>query len=109
MEKLGEKGNVDFETSKPLDAINTSSGKIGTPEIYLGYQFSRGNFGNPEGFGQDTVIDYAMPSKIKGNNVYLEGKWKSNPDNMELMSDGGSFLLVFDAKSVNIVAGSERL
>ena len=50
MEKLGEKGNVDFETSKPLDAINTSSGKIGTPEIYLGYQFSRGNFGNPEGF-----------------------------------------------------------
>src|SRR3989344_2581397 len=107
MEKLGEKGDVDLETSKPLDAANTSSMRIGTPEIYLGYQFSRGNFGNPEGFGQDTVIDYKIPSKISGNNVYLEGKWKSNADNMELLSDTGDILLVFDAKSVNIVAGSE--
>jgi len=36
--------------------------------------------------------------------VYLDGKWKNNKDNMELVSDTGKIFLVYYAKAVNIVA-----
>src|SRR6187200_1590945 len=37
--------------------------------------------------------------------VYLQGKWKNNPDNMELQNDTGRIVLLYYAKSVNIIAG----
>ncbi len=61
-----------------------------------------------EGIKAEKVIDYKLPSSIIPDNVYLDGKWKNNPDNMELISDEGSILMVFQAKSINIVAGSEN-
>ena len=39
--------------------------------------------------------------------IYLEGKWKNNPDHMELQSNNGSILLKYNSKSVNIVAGAK--
>ena len=81
---------------------------IRTPEIYFGYQFSRGNFGNPEGIKPNQVIDYKLPQSATPNNVYFGGKWKNNADNIELVSDDGEILLIFQAKAVNIVAGSEN-
>ncbi|MBI2647158.1 redoxin domain-containing protein [Candidatus Woesearchaeota archaeon] len=108
MERLNQKNGVEVNMSKPLEAIDVDFLKVRTPEIYFGYQFSRGNFGNPEGIKQEQVIDYKLPSSITPNNVYLEGKWKNNADNMELVSDEGSILLIFQAKVVNIVAGSEN-
>ena len=108
MERINKKDSIDTNISKPIEAIDVNYFNIKTPEIYFGYQFSRGNFGNPEGLKANQVIDYKIPLSITPNNVYLEGKWKYNADNMELVDDEGSILLIFQAKNVNIVAGSEN-
>ena len=82
--------------------------EIGTPEIYFGYKFSRGNFGNSQGLKPEQIVDYKTPSSITENNAYLSGKWKNNADNMELAQDVGDITLKFSAKVVNIVAGSQN-
>lgn len=106
MERLGQE-NVAEDTSKPSDVIEVNFFKVDTPEIYFGYEFTRGNFGNEEGLKADEVIDYKIPDNLKNNNVYLEGKWKSNEDNTELVGNEGKIILKYDAKAVNIVATSE--
>ena len=108
MERLDRKDGIDTGISKPTEAVDVNYFNIKTPEIYFGYQFSRGNFGNPEGLKANQVIDYKLPLSITPNSVYLEGKWKNNADNMELADDEGEILLIFQAKVVNIVAGSEN-
>ena len=37
--------------------------------------------------------------------VYVQGQWKNNPDNLELAGDSGKVVLLYSAKSANIVAG----
>ncbi len=91
--------------SNNVSAPNPDFGQIGTPEIYLGYQFARSPIGNPEGFRNDQVVDYSLPADLQPNLVYFQGSWKNNPDNMELSSDTGKIVLVFQASNVNIVAG----
>jgi hypothetical protein len=63
--------------------------------------------GNPEGLKPDQTVSYQIPSNInfKPSIVYLQGKWKNNPDNMELQNDTGRIILLYYAKSVNIIAG----
>ena len=39
--------------------------------------------------------------------MYLQGKWKNNPDNMELQGDTGRIILTYYGKSVNIIAGGK--
>jgi hypothetical protein len=80
-----------------------------TPEIYVGYSTARTPLGNPEGFKPDQTVSYSIPSNtnFKPSVVYLQGKWKNNPDNMELQNDTGRIALVYYAKSVNIVAGGK--
>jgi Thioredoxin like C-terminal domain len=41
------------------------------------------------------------------NDTTNQGKWKNNPDNMELQSDTGHIILTYYAKSVNIIAGGK--
>jgi hypothetical protein len=62
-----------------------------------------------EGFKPNQSLFYNLPenSEIKLNMIYLEGKWKNNPDHMELQSNNGSILLKYNSKSVNIVAGAK--
>ena len=108
MELINQKNGLDTNISRPEEAVDVEPFNVRTPEIYFGYQFSRGNFGNPEGLKPNQVIAYKLPPKISGNNVYLSGQWKNNADNMELVSDEGEILLIFQAKVVNIVAGSEN-
>ena len=105
MERLGQKEILD-DMSKPSGVIDINYGKIETPEIYFGYGFTRGNFGNEEGLPANGIVDYKMPSTLKENEVYLEGRWKVNEDNVELAGDEGKIILQYDAKAVNIVAGS---
>ena len=105
MERLGQKEILD-DMSKPSGVIDINYGKIETPEIYFGYGFTRGNFGNEEGLPENGIVDYKMPSTLKENEVYLEGRWKVNEDNVELAGDEGKIILQYDAKAVNIVAGS---
>jgi thiol-disulfide isomerase/thioredoxin len=78
-----------------------------TPEIYVGYSTARTPLGNPEGFKPDQTVSYSIPSNtnFKPSIVYLQGKWKNNSDNMELQNDIGRIVLLYYAKSVNIIAG----
>ena len=105
LERLG-KGELKKDMAKPTEVIDVDFGKVNTPEIYLGYGFTRGNFGNKEGLPAEQTVDYKIPSLVKPNNVYLEGKWKINKDNAELASDKGRIMLGYDSQAVNIVANS---
>ena len=50
--------------------------------------------GNPEGFKPNQTVSYSIPStsKFEPHIVYLQGKWKNNPDGMELQNDIGRIL-----------------
>jgi thiol-disulfide isomerase/thioredoxin len=80
-----------------------------TPEIYIGYNTARAPLGNPESFKPDQTVSYSIPSTtyFDPHIVYLQGKWKNNPDNMELKSDTGRIILTYYGKSVNIIAGGK--
>ena len=103
---------ISFNT-KPTTVINPASlyyvdlRQSTTPEIYIGYSTARTPLGNPEGFKPDQTVSYSIPSNtnFKPSIVYLQGKWKNNPDNMELQNDTGRIVLLYYAKSVNIIAG----
>ncbi len=82
-------------------------GMIKTPEIYLGYAFTRGNFGNEQGLPARETVTYALPEKFSQNDVYLEGDWFVDKDHVRLESKTGKVVLKYDSKNVNIVAGSE--
>ena len=93
-------------TPKNVQSVDPS--KINSPELYFGYQFARALLGNPEGFRPDQTVDYSLAkidSDIIPNVIYLDGIWKNNVDNMELQSETGRIVLVYSAKSVNMVAG----
>jgi thiol-disulfide isomerase/thioredoxin len=84
--------------------------KIRTPELYFGNQKSNSAIGNSEGVPSGQTVTYTLTpslsdSPIKPNTIYLEGKWKNNRDNVELQSDTGRIVLIYSAKSVNLVAG----
>ena len=105
---------ISFNT-KPTTVIKPASlyyidlRQSTTPEIYIGYSTARTPLGNPEGFKPDQTVSYSIPSNtnFKPSIVYLQGKWKNNPDNMELQNDTGRIALVYYAKLVNIVAGGK--
>ncbi len=101
------KEDIGKDISKP-EAESVDFRRIGTPEIYFGYGFSRGQLGNKEGLQPEQVVKYALPSSIEKNLFYLEGQWKNNNDNMELMGDSGKTALKYFAKKVNIVAGADE-
>ena len=82
--------------------------QIKTPELYFGYQYARAQLGNIEGFNPEKIVNYTIPSSnLDTNVIYLQGLWKNNPDNMELVGPDGKITLVYSAKSVNIVAGGK--
>jgi len=97
------------DTDSRLDSQDVNFSKIKSPELYFGYEFARAPLGNMEGFKPNQSLFYNLPenSEIKPNVIYLEGKWKNNPDHMELQSNSGSILLKYNSKSVNIVAGAK--
>ncbi len=78
-----------------------------TPELYAGYNFAlqRGqNIGNEDGLQTGKIFDYTLPEKILPNKIYLEGKWKSNSDNLEV-AENAEMILDFTSSEVNIVTG----
>ncbi|MFL6392315.1 MAG: redoxin family protein [Nitrososphaeraceae archaeon] len=94
---------------KPGSLYYVDLRKNTTPEIYIGYDTARAPIGNPEGFKPGQTISYSIPSNtnFKPHIVYLQGKWKNNPDNTQLQSDTGRIVLTYYAKSVNIIAGGK--
>ena len=80
-----------------------------TPELYAGSNFNlpRGqDVGNSGGLRAGEVFDYSLSGELEKDKIYLEGKWRSNSDDLELVGDTGSIVLLFTAESVNIVADS---
>jgi thiol-disulfide isomerase/thioredoxin len=105
MIRLDLKDGMPIEMSK-VDAPVPEFRKIGTPEIYFGANFARGNFGNPEGLKFGKSINYSLPSEFKPNQAYLDGEWFVDADFSRLVSNSGKVVLPYDAKIVNIVASS---
>jgi thiol-disulfide isomerase/thioredoxin len=104
---LNNSDNVDKDLKLEYQDVNFS--KIKSPELYFGYEFARAPLGNMEGFKPSETVFYQLSdnSENKLNSIYLKGKWKNNPDNMELQSTNGSIILKYNSKSVNIVAGGK--
>ncbi len=102
-------GSQSFANGSKYDYQEVNFSKIQSPELYFGYEFARAPLGNKEGFKPNQIAVYNLPDKneIKTNVIYLEGKWKNNPDNMELQGNNGSIVLKYNSKSVNIVAGGK--
>jgi thiol-disulfide isomerase/thioredoxin len=110
---------VAYENKSQFDSTNNISSflkqpvdfsKIKTPELYFGNQGSNSAIGNSEGVHLGQTVTYTIPSlngSIKPNTIYLEGKWKINPDNVELQSDSGRIGILYSAKAVNLVAGGK--
>ncbi|MBI4146042.1 redoxin domain-containing protein [Candidatus Woesearchaeota archaeon] len=92
-----------------VNATMVDAGRIGTPEIYLGYGFTRGNFGNPEGLPAEQEVVYSLPKEFDHNRVYLEGKWFVDGDHVRLVGDKGKVVLKFAARNANIVASGKSL
>jgi len=94
-------------TESKLDYKDVEFSKINSPELYFGYDFARSGLGNLEGFTPNQIVSYTLAddARIQPNLIYLEGKWKNNPDHMELQGDNGSIVLKYDSRAVNIVAG----
>lgn len=87
---------------------NYSLNKINSPEIYFGYDFQRQRIGNDPGQSPNTTLNYTLPEQMNDNVVYLQGEWKSNSDNFELAGEEGIIDLNYNARDVNIVAGSDN-
>jgi thiol-disulfide isomerase/thioredoxin len=111
--QMGAK-EISFD-SKPSTVIKPESlyyvdlSQNMTPEIYVGYDTARAPLGNPEGFKPEQTVSYTIPTttNFEPHIVYLQGKWKNNPDNVELKSDTGRIVLTYFGKSVNIIAGGK--
>ncbi len=102
LKELGENVTNMNLTKEPETAIRFRI----TPETYAGYQFAtpRGqNLGNKEGYKPDQIVDYKSPEDIQPDKLYLDGKWKNNPDSLENQDENGSIILKFTASTVNIV------
>lgn len=103
-----DKGSNKNITSKSLQYTDFNQNI--SPEVYLGYQTARSPLGNIEGFQPGKIVDYKLDinnsnkNSFEPNMVYLEGDWKNNDDNMELIGDNGKIVLTYYAKSINIVA-----
>jgi thiol-disulfide isomerase/thioredoxin len=69
MKKLHQKDGIMINMTKPSETINVSS--IGTPEIYFGYQFDRGNLGY-QGLKPNAVVDFKISPKPFRTFVYLD-------------------------------------
>jgi thiol-disulfide isomerase/thioredoxin len=104
---MGVNATIDQSISRPENAQSVNFGRIGTPELYFGYQFARAPLGNPEGYKPGETVTYTIPEDaiITPNRIYLDGEWKNNADHMELQSEKGRIVLSYSAKAINIVAG----
>ncbi len=103
-------GEIGKDVSEGTTEIEDKTPRVRqTPELYAGYEFAlpRGqNLGNDGGMKPDEIVDYVLPDRIEKDAIYLEGKWKSNKNDLKAEEEGASIALEFTASAVNIVADS---
>jgi thiol-disulfide isomerase/thioredoxin len=105
-ERLGLQNGIGTDMAEVI-AETPSFTRINTPELYLGHDFTRGNFGNPQGLPPQQTVAYELPETFAKNNIYLSGDWFVDSDHVRLVSETGTVMLRYDAKNVNIVASAE--
>jgi thiol-disulfide isomerase/thioredoxin len=106
MEKLGENGLIDADTSRPDGVMVVDNSKVKSPETYFG-ALRNNNFGN----GQPGItgnFDYVPIVQPALNKFYLSGNWDINDEFAKNTSPGAKIIFMYSAKSVYLVAGSER-
>ena len=103
-EVLGMHGNITRPIVMPEEAVPVDYYRIGTPEIYFGYGFYRGNVGNINQGVPDQKMTFSSPERLEPNQAYLQGDWIIHADHAELAGEQGKVLLAYKAKVVNIVA-----
>ena len=99
-----------------LDVINLTRVQVSIPELfldrnshkelYVGSEYGRHDFGNPQGLRQGFTINYSLPLNPAHDKVYADGAWLSNADNIELVGSEGKLFLRTSAKKVYITASS---
>lgn len=85
-------------------------GKIGTPEIYLGY-LRINNLGNKDvKVLPSSIYTFQPPKDIEQNRFYFVGEWKIEPEFAELVGDGGlpdgaagKLIIRYKANKINMV------
>ncbi|HEX5501767.1 MAG TPA: hypothetical protein VFW96_04050, partial [Thermomicrobiales bacterium] len=64
----------------------------GTPEIFAGYY--RGAPGNPGGFREDAIADYADPGGYREGFIHLQGRWRVDVEAARFVGPGAGYLRV---------------
>lgn len=76
-------------------------------ELYLGN--ARGRIGNPGGFQEDAIADYALPETLVENCFYANGRWASTAEYFEAAGEGEHrIVLRYQATGVNLVMAAPR-
>jgi len=104
----GERMLPDRTVSRPPAAVAVDFSEIGTPEIYLGSERTRGHFGNAEGLAYAKTTDYRLPKNLLPHTVYIDGSWYNDTDALTLKSKIDKIVLIYRAKVVNMVMGASR-
>ncbi|MEI7510768.1 MAG: redoxin family protein [Candidatus Peregrinibacteria bacterium] len=102
--KMGEKvslGNI----ATPSNAIMVDPGKVKSPEVYFGS--ARNTYLGNGKSGVAGNQSFSLPPKFDSNKLYLDGKWNMESEYAE-NTGPASVVFPYDAKVVNIVAGSEK-
>ncbi len=102
--RLNENEKISDDLAKP-NITSPEFQAIQTPEIYFGYDFSRNQMGNEEGYNPESAVSYILPKKLTNNKFYLNGTWLNNKDNLESINDG-SITINYHSKNINLVAGA---
>jgi hypothetical protein len=77
-------------------------------ELYLGY--GRGRIGNPGGFKEGQIADYAFTGRLEENLFCASGRWASTAEYFEAAEAGPHILrLKYEASAVNLVMASPHV
>lgn len=101
------------ETSKAINETESNNSteifvKV-TPDIYFGYITSKDQLGNEERWEPERTVKYAIPDELEKEKFYLKGNWMNNRDNMNLESQEGSIVFLYDSKEISLTAYSKKI
>ena len=99
--------SVNEVTEVKEAAMGVDIGKIGTPEIYLGY-LRINNLGNKdEGVLPDTTHTFSEVKSVEENRFYFVGDWKIEREFSEFVgepaSPAGKIIIRYKANKINVV------
>ncbi len=82
-----------------------------TPELYMGFGYSRGQLGNLEGHNPYMVMEYTDPKFRENGKFYVNGEWYNDSESLihaRITTDLEDYIVIpFNAGSVNAVLQPE--